>query len=201
MRHMLTRALGSAAVILAALSAAGCSDDNKGSDAAASQADAFAEFFVASGDVFVFESVDRATPDPLEASEGETCFTAPTWVKDGAPYARGDARPDPPSDTQRGEVNLMRQCELSGDDEDPSTALCAEVERQGELRAEDVTDAEAIAALIAVLPEERRTDAALFYYPYGGDIPDGVDTSGTASSKAGDRLYALYRETCGYEGP
>ena len=83
----------------------------------------------------------------------------------------------------------------------PETTLCTEVERQGELRAEDVTDAEAIAALVAELPEERRTDAALFYYPYGGDIPDGVDTSGSAAAEAGGRLSALYREQCGYEGP
>ena len=123
MQHMPTRALGSAAVILAALSAAGCSDDNKGSDAAAGQPAAFAEFFVASGGSFVFESVDRATPDPLEASEGEPCFTDPTWIEDGAPYDRGDDRPDPPSDAQRGEVNVMGQCELSGDAEDASPSL------------------------------------------------------------------------------
>ena len=81
------------------------------------------------------------------------------------------------------------------------TALCAEVERQGELRADDVTDAEAISALVAELPPERRADAALFYSPYGGDIPGGVDTSGVAAGQAGERLYALYRERCGYEGP
>ncbi len=83
----------------------------------------------------------------------------------------------------------------------PETALCAEVERQGKLRAEDVTDAAAITALVAALPVERRTDAALFYHPYGGDIPEGVDTSGASAGQAGDRLDALYRERCGFEGP
>ena len=83
----------------------------------------------------------------------------------------------------------------------PESALCAAVERQGELRAEDVTDADAIAALVAELPGERLTDAALFYYPYGGVIPEDADTSGIAATEAGERLYALYREQCGYEGP
>jgi hypothetical protein len=89
----------------------------------------------------------------------------------------------------------------SGDDARPDSALCREVERQGELRAADETDAEAIAALVAELPADRRTDAALFYYPYGGTIPTGTDTSGIAAAQAGDRLYELYRAECGYHGP
>jgi hypothetical protein len=64
-----------------------------------------------------------------------------------------------------------------------------------------VTDADAIAALVDALPSDRKVDAALFYYPYGGDIPGGTDTSGVAAQAAGDRLYELYREQCGYDGP
>jgi hypothetical protein len=89
----------------------------------------------------------------------------------------------------------------SGRGPDEGGALCREVKRQGELRAADVTDADAIAALVDALPSDRKVDAALFYYPYGGDIPTGTDTSGVAAQAAGDRLYELYREQCGYDGP
>lgn len=80
------------------------------------------------------------------------------------------------------------------------SALCAQVLRQGTLRSADVTDPRAIAALIAQLPVARRTDAALFYFPYGGDIPAGTDTSGNSADAAGRRLYDLYRRECGYSG-
>jgi hypothetical protein len=91
----------------------------------------------------------------------------------------------------------------SGSKSSPSegSALCREVKRQGELRAADVTDADAIAALVDALPSDRKVDAALFYYPYGGDIPGGTDTSGVAAQAAGDRLYELYREQCGHDDP
>ena len=82
-----------------------------------------------------------------------------------------------------------------------SAALCVQVFRQGELRSVDVTDPSAIAALIAQLPAERRIDAALFYFPYGGDIPPGTNTSGNSADSAGRRLYDLYRRQCGYNGP
>lgn len=110
---MVTRALGRAAATVAILCATGCSDDSKASDVPASQVVAtFSEFFVASGDGYVFERVDRATPDPLEASEGETCFTDPAWVQNGAPYDRNESRADLPTGAQRGEVNVMKQCDL-----------------------------------------------------------------------------------------
>ena len=112
MPHMLTRALGSAAITIAVLAVAGCSDESRTSGAAPSQADTFGEFFIASDNSFVFERVDRATPDPLVASEGDVCFTDPGWVRDGATYDRGDARPNLPTGTQRGAVNVMKQCEL-----------------------------------------------------------------------------------------
>jgi hypothetical protein len=89
----------------------------------------------------------------------------------------------------------------SGRGPDEGSALCRAVKRQGELRAADVTDADATAALIDALPSDRKVDAALFYYPYGGDIPGGTDTSGVAAQAAGDRLYELYREQCGHDGP
>ncbi len=67
--------------------------------------------------------------------------------------------------------------------------------------ADDVTDPEAIAALVDALPESRKTDAALFYFPYGGGIPDGADRSGGAAEAAGRRLHSLYETECGYQGP
>jgi hypothetical protein len=103
-------------------------------------------------------------------------------------------------------VGVLGVCVVSldactDDSTSPDSALCVQVERQGELRAADVTDPVAIAALVAELPEKHRTDAALFYSPFGGDIPDGTDTSGASAGAAGERLYALYRDRCGYEGP
>ena len=109
---MFTSALGGAAVVVAIVLAAGCSDETRTPEAAAAQPDTFAEFFVASGDSHVFERVDRTAPDSLEASEGQTCFTDPAWVQNGAPYDRGESRPDLPQGTQRGEVNVMKQCDL-----------------------------------------------------------------------------------------
>jgi hypothetical protein len=79
--------------------------------------------------------------------------------------------------------------------------LCGEVVRQGRLRAADITDPAAIADLVRALPPERRLDAALFYYPYGGPIPYGTDTSGLAAQAAGERLNELYKESCNYTGP
>lgn len=88
-----------------------------------------------------------------------------------------------------------------GDDDQPaSSPLCEQVYRQGELRSQDITDPDAIAALVAVLPPELRLDAALFYFPYGGPIPRGTDTSGNAAMAAGGRLHRLYRAACGYHG-
>ncbi len=97
-------------------------------------------------------------------------------------------------------MTVMMSCRSTTTEPD-SAALCAQVFRQGALRSVDVTDAPAIAALIAQLPPARRTDAALFYYPYGGDIPPGADTSGISAEAAGRRLYDLYRRECSYNGP
>jgi hypothetical protein len=109
---MFTRALGGAAVAIAMVLAVGCSDDTRAPEAAAAQPDTFSEYFVASGDSYVLERVDRKTPESLEASEGQRCFTDPAWVQNGAPYDRGESRPDLPQGTQRGEVNMMKQCDL-----------------------------------------------------------------------------------------
>ena len=97
-------------------------------------------------------------------------------------------------------MTVMLSCR-SNTTEPDSAPLCAQVFRQGALRSADVTDPAAIAALIAQLPAARRTDAALFYYPYGGVIPPGTDTSGNSADAAGRRLYDLYRRQCGYNGP
>lgn len=77
----------------------------------------FGEFFVAVDAGFAFERVDRATPEPLVAlSEGDECFTDPSWVEGGAPFDRGESRSAVPSGAQRGHVNVMQQCDLpSGD--------------------------------------------------------------------------------------
>ena len=109
-----TRALGGAMVALAILLTAGCADEAEGRDASVSNPVTVSEFFVAADDRFVFERVDRASPEPLEASEGDRCFTDPAWVNAGAPYDRGDVRSELPTDTQRGKVNPMRQCDLPG---------------------------------------------------------------------------------------
>jgi hypothetical protein len=114
----------------------------------------------------------------------------------GPPPTTGAVQPEPQPATNAADGPVE-----SGPGSDEDSALCQEVKRQGELRAADVTDAEAIAALVDALPSDRKVDAALFYYPYGGDIPDGTDTSGVAAQAAGDRLYELYREQCGYDGP
>ena len=100
---------------LVSLSVAGCSDDTPAPEPSAVRTRTFAEFFVAVDDDFVFERVDRVTPEPLEAHDGEPCFTDPAWVSAGAPYDRGDSRPELPRDTQRGEVNMMQQCDLPSD--------------------------------------------------------------------------------------
>ena len=97
-------------------------------------------------------------------------------------------------------VLLVGSCSSESTPPAPA-ALCARVERQGELRAADITDAKEIAARVAALPKARRVDAALFYHPYGGSIPPGTDTGGLAAEAAGRRLYDLYERRCGYKGP
>jgi hypothetical protein len=105
------------------------------------------------------------------------------------------------SDSTSSPSSTSSASSTSGQGSDEGSALCRAVERQGELRAADVTDADAIAALVDALPSDRKVDAALCYYPYGGDTPGGTDRSGVAAQAAGDRLYELYREQCGYDGP
>ena len=83
----------------------------------------------------------------------------------------------------------------------PDAPLCRHVEYQGTLRAADVTDAQAIAALVAALPQAFKVDAALFYWPLGGNIPPGTDTSGVSAEAAGVRLNQLYADECRYTGP
>jgi hypothetical protein len=114
----------------------------------------------------------------------------------GPPPTTGAVQPEPQPATNAADGPVA-----SGQGPDEGSALCLEVKRQGELRAAHVTDAEAIAALVDALPSDRKVDAALFYYPHGGDIPGGTDTSGVAAQAAGDRLYKVYREQCGYDGP
>jgi hypothetical protein len=93
---------------------AGCGDDARDPEPTPAAADSFAEFIVATDGGFIFERVDRATPEPLEANQGETCFTDPAWAYNGAPYDRGDSLTQLPTGTERGEVNVMHQCVLAG---------------------------------------------------------------------------------------
>lgn len=81
---------------------------------------------------------------------------------------------------------------------DPSV-LCPLVERIGAQREDDITDPDAISDLVSALPSTFLEDAALFYYPYGGDVPP--DASGAKAQAAGERLYQLYDEVCAYAGP
>lgn len=62
---------------------------------------------------------------------------------------------------------------------------------------ETPTDPEAIANVVQALPPAMKVEASLRYSPYGGDIPPGVDTSGTRAQQAVERLEAFYREECG----
>ena len=81
---------------------------------------------------------------------------------------------------------------------DPShesdVALCEHFEAVRQNRASDNTEVDAIHALVDVLPESHLEDAALFYYPYGGDVP--ANASGVDAGRAGVRLDALYEERC-----
>jgi hypothetical protein len=96
---------------------------------------------------------------------------------------------------------LLSAC-TGGDDRavepDGKDNLCARVERLGKQREADVTDAAAIDAVVKALPTRFRNDAALFYYPYGGDVP--ADADGVQAERAGERLYAYYEDTCNYTG-
>ena len=111
---MLALALAGVVVALGILSGAGCGDDARDPEPTPAAADSFAEFIVATNGGFIFERVDRATPEPLEANQGETCFTDPARAYNGAPYDRGDSLTQLPTGTERGEVNVMHQCVLAG---------------------------------------------------------------------------------------
>jgi hypothetical protein len=145
--------------------------------------------------LFAVSGQEQPTGDEQPTGEEQaTVGDSPTTA--GPPPTTGAVEPERPPATNAADGSVA-----SGPGPDEGSALCREVKRQGELRAADVTDAEAIAALVDALPTDRKVDAALFYYPYGGDIPDGTDTSDVAAQAAGDRLHELYREQCGYDGP
>ena len=73
-------------------------------------------------------------------------------------------------------------------------ALCERFETVRQNRASDVTEVDAIHALVDVLPDSYLEDAALFYYPYGGEV--AANASGVDARRAGVRLDALYEERC-----
>lgn len=73
--------------------------------------------------------------------------------------------------------------------------FCSRYRRVQANRSADVTDPGAIDALVEVLPDELRDDAALFFYPYGGPT-SGLDTSGVAAERAGKRLQQTYEQAC-----
>lgn len=76
----------------------------------------FSEFLVETDlGGFVFERVDRSTPEPIEASEGQDCFADPGWASDGAPFERGESLTRLPSGADLGTVNVMGQCTLDSD--------------------------------------------------------------------------------------
>lgn len=65
------------------------------------------------------------------------------------------------------------------------------------LRGADITDPPTIEALVRALPDARRYDAALFYYPHGGDVR--ADADGGQATEAGQQLYEFYKAECGHE--
>jgi hypothetical protein len=73
--------------------------------------------------------------------------------------------------------------------------VCTRFEVVRSNRAADKTDAKAISALVEVLPDEFRDDAALYLYPYGGST-DGLDTSGVSAEAAGARLERFFQREC-----
>lgn len=62
--------------------------------------------------------------------------------------------------------------------------FCTQYRRVQLNRSADVTDPDAIRALVEILPDELQDDAALFFYPYGG-LTTGLDTSGSAAERGG----------------
>lgn len=96
-------------------------------------------------------------------------------------------------------VTSLSLAACSNDSPPEASALCSQVARQGELRQADRTDPKAIADLVKALPTRYKSDAALFYYPYGGSVA-GLDTAGSEATAAGRRLYRLYETACHYRG-
>lgn len=105
---------GSKAAVSGALQPEACTGETPTPEPVPTESTSMAEFFIESdsGD-YIFERVDRSSPEPLEASEGQACFTDSEWTYNGAPYARGDSVTSLPSGAQRGEVNVLRQCDTA----------------------------------------------------------------------------------------
>lgn len=94
-------------------------------------------------------------------------------------------------------VGLTAPAGCSGDD-GGSDRLCA-LARQQHSPAEHETDPPTIRALVRELPDELRYDAALYYYPYGGEVRSDAD--GGQAEEAGKRLLVHYRKMCGVDFP
>ena len=90
-------------------------------------------------------------------------------------------------------VSFLAAC--ADDEESPNAKLCAQWERaDAEAAAESETYGEAITQVVALLPEKYKQDAALLYYPYGGD--PGPDADGAQAVEAGGRLERFRNESC-----
>lgn len=92
-------------------------------------------------------------------------------------------------------VCLVAPVGCSGDGRG-SDRLCSLV-RQEHAPGEHKTDPPAIRALVRELPDELRYDAALYYYPYGGDVRSDAD--GGQAEAAGKRLFAHFKKACGID--
>ena len=74
--------------------------------------------------------------------------------------------------------------------------LCAQWQTVDVELAAEAANARAEVGLLAeLLPEEYRSDAALFYYPGAGDPGPGAD--GVQAEEAGERLARFRLEECG----
>jgi hypothetical protein len=92
-------------------------------------------------------------------------------------------------------VGLVAPVGCSNEDGGSDT-LCS-LARQQHASGEHETDPPAIRALVRELPAGLRYDAALYYYPYGGDVRSDAD--GVQAEEAGERLLAYYKKACGVD--
>ncbi len=94
---------------------------------------------------------------------------------------------------------LLASCS-SGPKLENAEVVCPMFTMVREVRGDDSIDRDTtqkalVMELLAVMPEEYHDEIALWHYPIGGPV-DGLDTSGTNATRAGEVLDGLYRASC-----